>query len=158
MSDPGERFRGNALRKGRISVEGQIYHVTSHAQQGTSPFSDSIIAFAICPTFEATSNDSGARLLTWVLMPDHVHWLIELGSETSLSYVISRLKSTSAGACNRTLNAAEGTAVWQKGFYDRAIRRDEDVLGVARYIVANPLRSGLVRRLGDYPWWNSVWL
>ncbi len=158
MSDSAERFRGGALRKGRVSVEGQIYHVTSHAQQGTSPFSESIIAFAVCPIFERTSRESGARLLTWVLMPDHVHWLIELGNQTSLSYVVSRLKSASAGAYNRASSAPVGAAVWQKGFYDRAIRRDEDVLGAARYIIANPLRAGLVTRLSDYPWWNSVWL
>jgi hypothetical protein len=29
---------------------------------------------------------------------------------------------------------------------------------VARYIVANPLRAGLVEHLGDYPLWDAVWL
>ena len=29
---------------------------------------------------------------------------------------------------------------------------------VARYIVANPLRAGLVERVGDYPYWDAVWL
>jgi putative transposase len=29
---------------------------------------------------------------------------------------------------------------------------------IARYIVANPLRAGLVERLGDYPHWDAVWL
>jgi hypothetical protein len=29
---------------------------------------------------------------------------------------------------------------------------------VARYIVANPLRAGLVSRVGHYPFWNAVWL
>jgi hypothetical protein len=28
----------------------------------------------------------------------------------------------------------------------------------ARYLVANPLRPGLVERIGDYPYWNAVWL
>ena len=42
--------------------------------------------------------------------------------------------------------------------HDRALRRDEDLLAVARYIVANPLRAGLVRRVGDYPLWDAVWL
>jgi hypothetical protein len=31
-------------------------------------------------------------------------------------------------------------------------------VAVARYIVANPLRAGLCRHLGDYPLWDSVWL
>jgi len=32
------------------------------------------------------------------------------------------------------------------------------VQATARYIVANPLRAGLVERLGDYPLWDAVWL
>jgi hypothetical protein len=32
------------------------------------------------------------------------------------------------------------------------------VLNAARYIVANPLRAGLTRRLGDYPLWDAIWL
>jgi hypothetical protein len=69
---------------------------------------------------------------------------------------VSRLKG--ASACQ--VNAALGRhgAAWQKGFYDRALRSDEDVVVVARYIVANPLRNGLVERIGDYPYWNATWL
>jgi len=38
------------------------------------------------------------------------------------------------------------------------LRNDEDLLDVARYVVANPVRAGLVPRVGDYPFWNAVWL
>ena len=42
--------------------------------------------------------------------------------------------------------------------YDHALRADEDVLAAARYIVANPLRAGLVGSIRDYPFWDAVWL
>jgi len=29
---------------------------------------------------------------------------------------------------------------------------------VARYIVANPIRAGLVDNIGQYPYWDAVWL
>jgi len=48
--------------------------------------------------------------------------------------------------------------VWQPGFHDHALRKEEDVRAVARYVVANPLRAGLVQRIGDYPHWNAIWL
>jgi hypothetical protein len=48
--------------------------------------------------------------------------------------------------------------VWQKGFYDRALRSDEDVAAVARYIVANPLRAGLVDSVREYPFWDAIWV
>ncbi|TAG03872.1 MAG: transposase [Betaproteobacteria bacterium] len=158
MLEPEERFHGSALRKGRVSISGQTYHVTSRAATGAPQLVAPLVAFAMCPIFERASSDCSARLLAWVLMPDHAHWLIELGDERPLSYTVSRLKSASAGAGGRAMNAALGTSIWQTGFYDRAVRRDEDVVAVARYVVANPLRAGLVTRLGDYPWWNSVWL
>jgi REP element-mobilizing transposase RayT len=51
-----------------------------------------------------------------------------------------------------------GRPVWQNGFHDHALRQEEDLAEVARYIVANPLRAGLVERLGDYPHWHAIWL
>ena len=62
------------------------------------------------------------------------------------------------GAFNVSGGNASRASLWQAGFHDRAIRSDEDLLVVARYVVANPLRAKLVDRLGDYPFWNSVWL
>jgi putative transposase len=29
---------------------------------------------------------------------------------------------------------------------------------IARYVVANPLRAGLAGTIGDYPYWDAVWL
>jgi hypothetical protein len=29
---------------------------------------------------------------------------------------------------------------------------------LARYIIANPIRAGLVERAGDYPLWDACWL
>jgi hypothetical protein len=48
--------------------------------------------------------------------------------------------------------------VWAPTFHDHALRKDEDLLQAARYIVMNPVRAGLSRRVGDYPYWNCVWL
>jgi hypothetical protein len=38
------------------------------------------------------------------------------------------------------------------------LRRDENIRQAARYIVANPVRAGLVRRAADYPYWDCIWL
>ena len=67
-----------------------------------------------------------------------------------------RVKSRSS----RSVNLLRGNSepVWQRGYYDRALRRDEDRKAAARYIVMNPLRAGLVKRLGDYPLWDAIWL
>jgi REP element-mobilizing transposase RayT len=94
--------------------------------------------------------------IAWVVMPDHIHWLFQLGDSLSLSDAIKRLKARSAIAIHRLLGRQD--QIWQRGFHDHAIRRDEDLKVVARYIVANPLRAGLVQKIGDYPLWDAKWL
>lgn len=48
--------------------------------------------------------------------------------------------------------------LWQDGYHDHALRKEEDLQQVARYIVANPLRAKLVADIGDYPLWDAIWL
>ena len=86
--------------------------------------------------------------LAFVIMPDHLHWLLCL-EQATLSTVVGAVKSVTAHAYGCTL--------WQEGFHDHALRKEEDLVETARYIVANPLRAGLVKRLGDYPHWHAVW-
>ena len=152
------RSGNRSLRTGRVSLPSHVYHVTTRTLPGTAPFRDGCTALVACESMVAAAARTDARLLCWVLMPDHAHWLIEIGQLDSLSTVVARLKSASAGACNLRKSWAVGNKIWQTGFFDRAIRSDEDIVQVARYIVANPLRAGLARRIGDYAWWDSIWL
>ena len=39
-----------------------------------------------------------------------------------------------------------------------AVRREEDLKMIARYIVTNPIRAGLVQKVGDYPLWDATWI
>ena len=66
------------------------------------------------------------------------------------------LKSRSASAVNLALGR-QG-ALSQKGYHDHGVRREEDLRVLARYVVANPVRAGLVGRVGNYPLWDAVWL
>ncbi len=97
-----------------------------------------------------------AQTLAFVVMPDHLHWLFHLEEGSSLEAVVGTVKSVSAHRVNRRLGRTG--RVWQAGYHDRALRREEDLAVVARYVVANPLRASLVERLGAYPLWDAVWL
>jgi putative transposase len=145
-----------ALRKGRVDASGQVYLVTTATAARTRRFEDAQAARAVCRTI----NDSGtwrpSRRLAWVLMPDHWHGLIELGDEDRLTQAMRRFKERAARAVN-LVQGAQG-AVWAAAFHDHALRRDEGLIAAARYVVANPVRAGLVRRAGDYPYWDAIWL
>jgi putative transposase len=145
-----------ALRRGRSSQPGHVYHVTATTQGRALLFAEFGPAASAAATFERTRLLGDARMLAWVLMPDHAHWLLQLGAEDSLHVLVGKLKSASG----RSANLATGRIgrVWQPAFHDHALRGESDLRATARYIVANPLRAGLVSRIGDYPFWNAVWL
>ncbi|MFK0087066.1 REP-associated tyrosine transposase [Pseudomonas sp. NPDC090755] len=150
-----ERPGRHRLRLGRVSEPGRLYLLTSVTRERVPVFEDFHLARSVIAQLRLTEQEEAARSLAWVVMPDHIHWLIELKAVT-LSVLMRRFKSRSSCALYKT-GKLEGR-LWQAGYHDRALRREEDVQAIARYIVCNPLRAGLVQRLGDYPHWDAVWL
>lgn len=149
---PGHR----ALRKGRVSLPNQLYLITTTTLDRQCFFNEFYAGCAAARCFENNDVLGDARMLAWVLMPDHAHLLVGLGNQDNLSLVVNRLKSSSARLANRALERC-GT-LWEPGYHDHALRAEEDVVNIARYIIANPLRAGLVQRIGDYPFWNAIWV
>ncbi len=41
--------------------------------------------------------------------------------------------------------------MWQRSFFDHALRREEDLRKAAEYVLNNPVRDGLVEDRRDYP-------
>jgi len=145
-----------ALRRGRVSTIGQLYLVTFSTHRRQPLFSNPRLAMDAAREIYDPRSWQRAKLLAWVLMPDHWHGLIELGEGESLPDLMRALK----GNVSRRLRLqwpALGP-VWAKSFHDRALRRGEDASAAARYIVLNPLRAGLVHRVGDYPFWDAAWI
>ncbi|MFV0455504.1 MAG: REP-associated tyrosine transposase [Pseudomonas sp.] len=147
---------GWALRRGRFSEPGRIYLLTTVTHNRDPVFINWQLGRLVIREMRMLHEQAQVDSLAWVVMPDHLHWLIELGPQP-LAPLMQRLKSRSAIAINDAAGR-NGKRLWQKGFHDHALRCDEDLKGLARYIVANPLRAGLVRRIGDYPLWDAVWL
>ena len=144
------RPHSSALRRGRYSEAGRIYLVTTVTRKRKRVFSDFNAARMLVKRLAYEHAAERAMTLAYVVMPDHLHWLMQLGDAHDLSKIVRSVKSVSAHWL--------GHAVWQAGFHDHALRQDEDVVDIARYVVANPLRAGLVRRIGDYPHWDAIWL
>jgi REP element-mobilizing transposase RayT len=152
-----DELRGHrALRKGRVSAPGRIYHVTISTAGRRAWFANARLAMTACRTFEPCARSAGASLICWVLMPDHFHGLVRLGETQSLSRCIQRLKGQATAACRSMLGTP--AEIWARGFHDHAMRRPEDILRTARYIIANPQRAGLVEHALEYPYWNAEWL
>jgi len=144
-----------SLRKGRHSALNQIYLVTFCATDRRPRFIDWRSGSSVVNELRRSQIEGKAETLCYVVMPDHVHWLLRLLSG-ELSALIRSIKSRSAIQYNH--HAGTSGAIWQSGFHDHAVRNYEEVRALARYVVANPLRKGLVTEIGHYPLWDAVWL
>jgi putative transposase len=140
----------DALRVGRFSQAGGIYLVTTATAGRVPVFADLACARMVVREMRCLAIQGDLTSLAWVLMPDHLHWLIQLGNGASLSALLRSFKGRSARRIGRP--------IWQRAFHDRALRREDEILPAARYIIANPVRAGLVQKVGDYSHWDAAWL
>ncbi|MFC3716493.1 transposase [Luteimonas soli] len=145
-----------ALRRGRWSEAGRIYLLTFTTANRQPHFLAWPIASDAARLMTGLSLWRKSRLLAWVLMPDHWHGLVELGDGMALAECVGRLKGASARALRQQHPALD--RIWAPGYHDHALRREEDLLPAARYLIMNPVRAGLVSRPGDYPFWDAGWL
>ena len=152
----------NALRKGRYSENNRIYLVTTVTCQRQKVFLQFDVGRIVVHAMRQQHDQENVESLAFVVMPDHLHWLFALQKHASLAKVMQRVKGNSAYRIQKTLRKRSemeaNQVLWQDGYHDHAVRREEDLQQLARYIVANPLRAGLVSKVGDYPLWNAVWL
>ena len=85
-------------------------------------------------------------------MPDHCHLLIEgLATGSDFKRFCKLAKQRSGGVYARK----RGGRLWQEGYHDRVLREGDSSLTVARYLLGNPVRAGLVAAPIDYPYLGS---
>jgi putative transposase len=144
------------LLRGRASIGGQIYLVTTVTRDRAPLFTDLQIGRIVVRALHCEAVTTSATTLAYVLMPDHLHWLLQLHPEQNLSTVVRSVKGRSAFEIGR-FRRTRGP-VWEVGFHDHAVRKEEDLPNLARYVVRNPIRAGLVQRVCDYSLWDAVWM
>lgn len=148
-------YRTHTLRRGRFSEIGRAYLITITTDKRHVRFMDWFQARPVIEALKVADQEMDVATYAWVVMPDHLHWLFSLRNR-DLGSVVGRFKSRSTLGYNRGVGRTG--KLWQKGYHDSALRSEQAVRQAARYIVANPLRAGLVRRVGDYPMWDARWL
>jgi REP element-mobilizing transposase RayT len=145
---------GRNLRTGRVSEPGRIYLITCVTDQRRPVFFDWRCGRLLVHVL--MKEQQHAATLAYVVMPDHLHWLMQLRDDATLGKVMRGVKCISSHRINKRLGRSG--RFWQAGYHDRALRTTDDLVALTRYVVANPLRAGLVVRIGDYPLWDAVWL
>jgi REP element-mobilizing transposase RayT len=89
-------------------------------------------------------------LLCWVVMPNHVHVVIQTIPGWPLDAIVRDWKSFSGREANRLLGRTG--AFWQPDYFDRYIRDPDHLEDAGRYIHYNPVKAGLCNAMEDWPW------
>ena len=66
------------LLRGRVSIAGQIYLVTTVTSGRERLFTNLCYGRIVVRTLYCESTSDRARTLAYVVMPDHLHWLLQL--------------------------------------------------------------------------------
>lgn len=90
---------------------------------------------------------------SWVLLPDHMHCIWTLpASDTDYSARWGWLKKELTKRARGLVEPMAPPTLWQKRFWEHAIRDDNDYAAHCDYIHFNPVKHGLADRAGDWPW------
>jgi len=142
-------FHGKNLRQYRVSSIGSIYSVTVCTPNKRQYFKDFEKARVVVNALRFQDSRDYTKTFAFVLMPDHLHWLFEI-KKSVLSTILHSVKSYSSHKV--------GCQLWQERYFEHALRTEESLIKHSRYIVGNPLRAGIVENIGDYSYWDAIWL
>ena len=141
------------LRKGRRSIPDTYYSLTLTTIDRKPLLANAEVADVIFEAFDWLETNKWCRWFCLVVMPDHIHTVIQLGGNKTLSRLIQSFKSFTARQINTHLGRSD--PLWQAAYHDHGIRHDESLNAIIRYCYENPVRSGLVKAARDYPYWRS---
>ena len=129
---------------------GGVFFITIRAAKGTAPFVDKALNTLVVDALRSESQSCGCIVLTYCLMPDHLHFLAGPREDgRSLLEFVSRFKGKTT---NLSWRIGRHGRLWQSRFYDHAVRASEDLRDIAEYILQNPVRRGLVSRPDEWRW------
>jgi putative transposase len=133
----------------RLDHAGALWHVTSRGNERREVFRDDDDRREFLRLLGRTVELFGWKLHAWVLMGNHFHLLVGT-PEATLSRGMRQLNGDYAGHFNRR-HGRDGH-VFQGRFKAVLVQRESHLLEVARYVVRNPVRAGMVKSAEEWPW------
>ena len=161
----------------RIYIEGVVYFITTKTKNNYPFFRDPILARLLIEELRVVKQMKGFRIFGFVIMPDHIHALIQPSGRFTISQIMFTVKKQFSHNANRLLGwnpiipTNEGGQVlgrlrdyvmlhrksgprfaWQSSFHDHIIRNDRDFENHINYTHNNPVKAGYVKCPEDWPW------
>ena len=143
------KSRSLRLKDFNYASPGVAYHIAIGANEKQNIFTKPSINQMVTNTLKNSAKLYGYELIAYCLMPDHLHILVQAGEDAKdLREFVRGFKSY----CSVATPVATNRKLWQRGFYEHILRKEENVADVAEYILNNPVRKGLVEEMDQYGW------
>jgi putative transposase len=133
----------------RIEFADAVYHVTSRGNGRQKIFLNEQDNRKFLELFGKTSERFNWICHAFCLMVNHYHLMIET-PDANLSQGMHHLNATFCQAHNKRHDTVGH--LFQGRFKAIVVDRESYLLELARYVVLNPVRAGLVARPEDWPW------
>ena len=133
-----EKPHGSNLRRGRYSEPNRLYLLTATLLQRRPLFCDFKLARLLITELRTAHDQQQVTSLAWVVMPDHLHWLVQLQTG-SLEQLMRRIKSNSA----RQINQHLGTQGQFGSRVTTTARCAKMKTCNRRLVISSPIRCGL---------------
>jgi len=133
----------------RIEYEGAVYHVTSRGNARADIYLSDDDREMFLEVLAHVVDRFGWVCHAWCLMDNHYHLMIET-PQANLSRGMRQLN----GIYTQRFNRRHGRVghVFQGRFKSIVVDKDSYLLELSRYVVLNPVRAGMVKNAGGWPW------
>jgi putative transposase len=130
------------------------YHLRFATAGRARLFTAANVVMTCCEQLLRTCEDEQFELLAYCFMPDHLHVMLQgAAADADLRRCARAAKQRIGFNLHRDYGLRR---VWQLGYFERVLRDDEPTEVVIRYILSNPVRSGLVQRAEEYPFSSAL--
>ena len=133
----------------RVEFEGAVYHITSRGNAGAAIYAGDVDRTLFLKVLEDTIVRYRWLCHAYCLMSNHYHLLVET-PEPNLSRGMRHLNGVYTQSYNR-VHRRMGH-IFQGRFKSILLEKESHLLEVARYIVLNPVRAGMVRHPRRWKW------
>ena len=153
MKDPPASRELRHVRGTRVHEVNAIYHLRTSTVGGLPLLAADACKRVVVENLKLSGRLFGLDIIAYVVMPEHVHAIVQPRGDHNISDFMASFKKHSARKVNKLLGRTGG--VWRREFFDHMLRSREHLHELADYIHCNPVRRGLVACPED--WRFSSW-
>lgn len=141
-------------RRETVFAEGHFYHIYNRGAQKQRIFYEAENYLYLLKLLKKNVAKHSITVIAYCLMPNHYHFLMRVDENGNLAKCVTNTYNSYVQAVNKRYERKG--SLFTERFKSIHIDKQEYLIYLCRYIHRNPLRAGLVDRLGDWAFSNYL--